>query len=335
MPTAPAWPESKANAAGWGPLVPDVVQVDRDDVSALERVLEQNAGRVAAFIGEPVQGAAGVYPPVEGYWPAVRDLCRQHDVLLIADEVVCGFGRLGSWFGSERFDIQPDLMVGAKGLTSGYAPVGMVLAGSRCGRRDVVGGGGDNAPRLHLLGSPRGLRRRPREPPESSRRRTWSSALPRSSRASAPPSAGSASHSLVREVRSCGLLAAVELTESALELDALKLVHLRCRDEGVLTRMLVGRALQFSPPFVIERGRNRLARGPGRGRARRSRDCGRMNRFDGMVVAVTGASLGIGAEIAARVIEEGGIVVGVSRREEPALELVDVARFGTRAVRAR
>lgn len=243
----------EANASGWGALVSDVVQVDRDDAAALERVLEENRGRVAAFIGEPVQGAAGVYPPVEGYWPAVRDLCREHEVLLIADEVVCGFGRLGHWFGSERFDIQPDLIVGAKGLTSGYAPVGMVLARSEV--IDVMWSE-EAATMRHgytYSGHPAGCA----VALENLRILDEEHLVERV--AALEPHFSAAfgrlgGHSIVREVRSCGLLAAVELTENALELGALKLAHLRCREEGVLTRMLVNRALQFSPPFVIEEG---------------------------------------------------------------------------------
>ncbi|MFT4076956.1 MAG: aspartate aminotransferase family protein [Asticcacaulis sp.] len=94
---------------------------------ALEaRILELGAHTVAAFIGEPVQGAGGVIVPPETYWPEIQRICRKYDVLLIADEVICGFGRTGSWFGSQTFGIEPDFMPMAKGLSSGYIPVAAV-----------------------------------------------------------------------------------------------------------------------------------------------------------------------------------------------------------------
>ncbi|MEM9549572.1 MAG: aspartate aminotransferase family protein [Pseudomonadota bacterium] len=80
--------------------------------------------RVAAFIAEPIQGAGGVIIPPDSYWPEIQRICDAHDILLIADEVICGFGRTGNWFGSETFSIRPDIMTIAKGLSSGYQPIG-------------------------------------------------------------------------------------------------------------------------------------------------------------------------------------------------------------------
>ena len=88
------------------------------------KIKELGAENVAAFIGEPVQGAGGVVVPPSTYWPEVQRICREHDILLIADEVICGFGRTGNWFGSETMGITPDIMTIAKGLSSGYAPIG-------------------------------------------------------------------------------------------------------------------------------------------------------------------------------------------------------------------
>lgn len=87
------------------------------------KILELGAENVAAFIGEPVQGAGGVIDPPRTYWPEIQRICRKYDVLLVADEVICGFGRLGYWFGSEMYDIKPDFMPMAKGLSSGYLPI--------------------------------------------------------------------------------------------------------------------------------------------------------------------------------------------------------------------
>ncbi len=93
-------------------------------VEALERLIEaEGADTIAAFIGEPVLGTGGIVPPPQGYWEAVQKVLRKHDILLIADEVVTGFGRLGSMFGSPVYGVEPDIMTIAKGLTSAYAPL--------------------------------------------------------------------------------------------------------------------------------------------------------------------------------------------------------------------
>jgi len=88
------------------------------------KIEELGADKVAAFIGEPIQGAGGVIVPPKTYWPEIQRICRKHGILLIADEVITGFGRTGNWFGSQTFDIKPDIMTIAKGLSSGYAPIG-------------------------------------------------------------------------------------------------------------------------------------------------------------------------------------------------------------------
>jgi putrescine aminotransferase len=91
-----------------------------------ERILEVGPENVAAFVGEPVQGAGGVIIPPASYWPRVEGICRKYGILLACDEVICGFGRLGRWFGFQRFGIQPDLVTMAKGLSSGYLPISAV-----------------------------------------------------------------------------------------------------------------------------------------------------------------------------------------------------------------
>ncbi|MCB1554032.1 MAG: aspartate aminotransferase family protein [Xanthomonadales bacterium] len=95
------------------------------------KILELGANRVAAFIAEPIQGAAGVFIPPATYWPEINRICKQYDVLLVADEVICGFGRTGEWFGSQYLGIDADIMPVAKGLTSGYIPLGAVLFNDR------------------------------------------------------------------------------------------------------------------------------------------------------------------------------------------------------------
>ncbi len=106
-----------------------------------EKILEIGADQVAAFIGEPIQGAGGVIIPPSTYWPEVQRICDRHGVLLVSDEVICGFGRTGQWFGCETFGFRPDLMTFAKGVTSGYVPLGGVMVGERIARVLIDQGG--------------------------------------------------------------------------------------------------------------------------------------------------------------------------------------------------
>ncbi|UIP32771.1 aspartate aminotransferase family protein [Stutzerimonas kunmingensis] len=92
-----------------------------------QKILEVGEDKVAAFIAEPIQGAGGVIIPPESYWPQVKEILARYDILFIADEVICGFGRTGEWFGSDYYGLEPDLMPIAKGLTSGYIPMGGVV----------------------------------------------------------------------------------------------------------------------------------------------------------------------------------------------------------------
>jgi adenosylmethionine-8-amino-7-oxononanoate aminotransferase len=244
-----------ANTEAFVPLVSLIEHVAWDDPAALDKTIEQlGADRVAAFFCEPVIGAGGVYPPPEGYLASVREICRRHDVLFIADEVITGFGRVGAWFASERFALDPDMITAAKGLSSGYAPIGAVIAGARVaepfwrsGSSQVFRHGYtysahptacavalanlDLIEREHLVGRVSEL-----EP-----------VLARS----LAPLAG---HELVAEVRAgTGLLAAVEIAEAARTADpglGARLVA-GIRERGVITRLLRGVALQISPPFVI------------------------------------------------------------------------------------
>ena len=115
------------NKVGWGELLPEVMQVPSDDVEAVAQVMAEHSDRLAAVIMEPVQGAGGVWPPEPGYLEAMRRLCDQHGAYLIFDEVITGFGRLGSWFAAEHYGVTPDLTTFAKAVTSGYVPLGGVI----------------------------------------------------------------------------------------------------------------------------------------------------------------------------------------------------------------
>ncbi len=132
----------KGMHAQGGMPIPDIHHIDQPDwwseggdmtpqdfglerAQQLEKaILELGEDRVAAFIAEPVQGAGGVIIPPDTYWPEIQRICDKYEILLIADEVICGFGRTGHWFGSQAMNIRPDIMTIAKGLSSGYAPIG-------------------------------------------------------------------------------------------------------------------------------------------------------------------------------------------------------------------
>ena len=112
-------------------------ELSRDDFGVAvareleEKILELGEDKVAAFIAEPIQGAGGVIVPPDTYWPEISRICKQYNICLIADEVICGFGRTGEWFGSDYFNIEPDFMPIAKGLSSGYLPIGGVMVSDK------------------------------------------------------------------------------------------------------------------------------------------------------------------------------------------------------------
>ena len=117
------------NKIGYGQLLDGVIQVDADDIEAMSLACEQHAGNIAAIIAEPVQGAGGVWPSSSEYLAQLRRLCDTHGAYLIFDEVITGFGRLGTWFGAHYYNVIPDMLTFAKGVTSGYQPLGGVICG--------------------------------------------------------------------------------------------------------------------------------------------------------------------------------------------------------------
>jgi putrescine aminotransferase len=240
-----------ANADGYGALVPGVVRVPRDDASAFEQLAREQGRYVAAFFGEPVVGAGGIYPPVDGYWEAIQRICASAGALLVVDKVITGFGRLGRWFGSERYKIQPDIVVSAKGITSGYVPLGALVFHPRVAqpfwegeagmfRQGYTYSGHATAcavalANLDILEERLVERVAELEP----LLRQHLECL--------------AAHALVEEVRCVGLLSGIELARSALrQQPALSdRVVMAIRDRGVLVRALAGHSIQISPSFVI------------------------------------------------------------------------------------
>ena len=241
--------------AGYGGnFIDEVINVGSMDVESLGALFASRSAEIAAFIGEPVIGAGGVYPPEDHYWPEVSRLCREHDILLIADEVITGFGRTGQLWGTQRYGIEPDMITFAKGVTSGYVPLGGVLVGARVRAPfwddDVPGAvfrhgytysghaGAAAAAMANLdILEREGL---------VARVASLEPALDRAvRRLEALPGVG--------EVRTVGLTAAVAFAAPLLAADpglperavAAALRH------GVATRILRGHALQVSPPFVI------------------------------------------------------------------------------------
>jgi putrescine---pyruvate transaminase len=245
------------NRGGFGPLVPGTTRVQHDSVDALERAFgELGPEKVAAFVFEPVIGAGGVIPPVPGYLEAIAGLCQALGVLVICDSVICGFGRLGTWFGIERFDIEPDMITFAKGVTSGYLPLGGVVVSEKIaepfwsepGRFPFRHGPTYSGHATCCAAGLANLDILERE-----------SLIPRGrelERDLYDAIAPLANHPVVAEVRGgCGLLAAIELAPEVLDRipGAPTQAYVRIRDEsGVLVRPLL-RGVAVSPPLTITR----------------------------------------------------------------------------------
>jgi adenosylmethionine-8-amino-7-oxononanoate aminotransferase len=233
----------------YGRLVPEVEQVAWDDAEALGEAIDRlGADRVAAFFAEPIIGAGGVMIPPDGYLDRVQEICRERDVLLVLDEVITGFGRVGEWFATGRFGLSPDLITFAKGVTSGYIPLGGVIASARvaepfwtAGTQNMFRHGYTYSG--HATACAVGLANLDVIEREDlvQRVRELEPAL-------AAALLPLADHPAVAEVRTgVGLLGAVELADPS----KLQAVIDAAYERGVLVRGIRGVALQVSPPFVI------------------------------------------------------------------------------------
>ncbi len=244
-----------ANASGHGELIEDVLEVPWDDAGALaDSIGRAGADRVAAFFCEPVIGAGGVFPPPPGYLEGVREVCRDAGVLLVADEVITGFGRCGDWFASSRFDLQPDILTCAKGITSGYLPMGAVIAAPSVAEPFWAPGAGmwrhGYTYSGHAAVSAAALANIDIMEREGLCQRALQ--LETALFESLKPLAG---HALVDEVRGgVGVLAAIQVSGDAMQADAALPARITasCRDAGLLVRPLVGGAIAVSPPLVID-----------------------------------------------------------------------------------
>jgi len=239
---------------GGEPFINEVVHVPALDVEAVARLFEQRRDEIAMFVGEPVIGAGGVIPPTESYWRDISALCKQYDILLVADEVITGFGRLGTMWATQRFGIEPDMITFAKGVTSGYMPLGGVLVGERVRapfwdepiagavfRHGYTYSGHAGAAAAALANldiiEREGLVDRVKrlEPILDTAVRRLQSAP------------------MVGEIRTIGLTAAVALQSEVLAKDptAVEKVIAAALRHGVASRVLRGHAVHISPPFVI------------------------------------------------------------------------------------
>lgn len=223
-----------------------------------EKIRELGKEKVAAFIGEPVQGAGGVIIPPDTYWPEIQRICNENDILLVADEVITGFGRLGEWFGSTYFGIEPDLIPFAKGVTSGYLPLGGVLVGDRIADV-IVNDGGEFAHGFTYSGHPaacavaianikilreENIIERVKQDTAPYFCQQWSSL---------------ADHPIVGEARSLGLVGAIEIVKDKSSRERFAKqdkAGARCRDfcfdNGVVMRA-VGDSMIVAPPLIMEK----------------------------------------------------------------------------------
>ena len=223
------------------------------------KVEELGADRIAAFVGEPVQGAGGVIIPPDTYWPEIQRICNEHGILLVTDEVICGFGRLGEWFGADYYGVKPDLMTFAKAVTSGYLPLGGVMVSDKVG--DVlIDKGGEFYHGYTYSGHPAScavaianigimqrekLVQRARDDIGPYLQSRWATL---------------GEHPLVGETRMVGMMGALELVHDKASLERFDEddgVGTICRDflvENGLVMRAVGDTIVTAPPLTMTRG---------------------------------------------------------------------------------
>ena len=223
-----------------------------------QKIAELGEHNVAAFIAEPIQGAGGVIVPPDSYWPEICAICRRHQILLVADEVICGFGRTGKWFGSDYYGIQPDLMPIAKGLSSGYLPIGGVMVADHVARV-IIEEGGEFAHGMTYSGHPvacavavanirilrdEGIIDNVRDNIGPYLQKSWREL---------------AEHPLVGEARAVGFLGALDLVADKAtrkQFDPAGQIGTLCRDISMrlgLIMRAVGDTMIISPPLVMSR----------------------------------------------------------------------------------
>ena len=222
------------------------------------KILEVGADKVAAFIGEPVQGAGGVIVPPDSYWPEIQRICDKHGILLVSDEVITGFGRTGHWFGCERFGFKPDLMTFAKGVTSGYVPLGGVMVGSRIAKV-LIDQGGDFNHGYTYSGHPVACAVALANIRLIRELRLVEQVHDELGPYLAKQFQALGSHPLIGEVQTCGLMGALQLVKDPAtgaafpaELEIGMVCRGHCFANGLIMRA-VGDRMIIAPPLVITR----------------------------------------------------------------------------------
>ena len=237
----------------------DAEQFGREVAQSIaDKIEELGENRVAAFIAEPIQGAGGVILPPDSYWIEVKKICAEHEILFVADEVICGFGRTGHWFGADLYDLKPDLMPIAKGLSSGYLPIGGVMVSDRIA--DVlIDQGGEFNHGYTYSGHPvcaaaaiANIKLMQSENIVEIVHETTGPYLQKRLRELGD-------HPLVGEVRGVGMLGAIELVqdkENYIKFDKVRGAGLICRThcfENNLVMRAVGDTMILSPPLIIQK----------------------------------------------------------------------------------
>ena len=250
----------------WWELAPTGMSRDEFGLQAAgwleDKIRTVGAEKVAAFIGEPVQGAGGVIVPPATYWPEIQRICDKYGILLVSDEVITGFGRTGRWFGCETFGYKPDLMTFAKGVTSGYIPLGGVMVGDRVAQVLIERGGDFNHGYTYsghpvacavALANLKLIRER------GLVERVHDDVGPRLARALE----GLMDHPLIGETQTCGLMASMQLvkdragrggrgTSFESDLGVGMVCRGHCFGNGLIMRA-VGDRMIIAPPLVITR----------------------------------------------------------------------------------
>jgi adenosylmethionine-8-amino-7-oxononanoate aminotransferase len=218
----------------------------------VERTIQfEDPEQISAFIGEPIQQGFGAYAPPKDYWKIIRDICNRYGLLLIIDEVICGFGRTGKWFGIDHFDIQPDIMTMAKGISSGYVPLGGV------GCTDEVMEPIEVFQHLHTYGN---------HPVSCAAALKNIEIIKRENLLENSSKMGIyfleklrtfEHHPIVGEVRGTGLWAAIDLTtdkkkRALFPVDRMNRIIDRANKKGLLIKTM-GHALEFAPPLIIQK----------------------------------------------------------------------------------
>jgi putrescine aminotransferase len=222
-----------------------------------EKILELGADTVAAFFGEPIQGAGGVIVPPDTYWPEIQRICRKYDVLLVSDEVICGFGRTGNWFGCQTFGFKPDFMTMAKGMSSGYIPISGVMVHDRIA--DVLDGSGEFNHGYTYSGHPVAT-----AVAHTNISILRDEGIIETVKSDTGPYFQNAlreleDHPLVGQVRGRGLMAAIQLVKDKTKRQpfdevgkAGAICRNHCSDNGIIMRA-TGDAMLLSPPLIITR----------------------------------------------------------------------------------